>query len=162
VGGHCIAVDPWFVVDGAPELTPLIRAARAVNDGKPLVIAQDIIARAAKFKQPVVACYGISYKPGVQDIRESPAIVIVETLLAANIKVVVCDPVVAALPPALAQNPLVTHEPVGSAHETADIVAFLVGHPEFKKLRASDFATKVIVDPIGWTRVINGPNETRS
>ena len=92
VGGHCIAVDPWFIVDAAPEQSALIRTARNVNDGKPRAIVREIVAHAAKFKRPVVACYGATYKADVEDVRGSPALSIVEELLAENLAVVICDP----------------------------------------------------------------------
>ena len=80
VGGHCIAVDPWFLVDAAPELTPLIQTARAVNDGK----ADHVLARArallAAHPGARLACLGLTFKPDVDDLRESPALRIVEAL----------------------------------------------------------------------------------
>ena len=162
VGGHCIAVDPWFIVDGAPEHTPLIRAARNVNDGKPLLVAREIIAHASKFKRPVVACFGVSYKADVEDVRESPALEIVKELLSANVAVVVCDPLVKALPQSLANHPLLETADAEAALGKADIVAFLVGHSAFRALRRADFSTKIVVDPIGLSRLIDGASETHS
>jgi len=67
VGGHCIAVDPWFIVHSAPDATPLIRSARQVNDGKPAAIADKIVAAAETFSQPVIAFLGLAYKANIDD-----------------------------------------------------------------------------------------------
>ncbi|MEP6799038.1 MAG: UDP-N-acetyl-D-mannosamine dehydrogenase, partial [Lapillicoccus sp.] len=82
VGGHCIAVDPWFIVGAAPELTPLIRTARQVNDSKPHHVAQQVVAKAARFREPTVACLGLAFKANVDDLRESPAVDIVAQICA--------------------------------------------------------------------------------
>ena len=80
VGGHCIAVDPSFIVHSAPERTPLIRAARQVNGGKPLWVAEQVLAACQGIEAPVIACLGLAYKADVGDLRESPAIAVIERL----------------------------------------------------------------------------------
>ncbi len=75
VGGHCIAVDPWFIVDSAPEQARLIRTAREVNDAKPLFVLEKIHQVAEQFKQPKIACLGLAFKADIDDLRESPAVV---------------------------------------------------------------------------------------
>jgi UDP-N-acetyl-D-mannosaminuronic acid dehydrogenase len=80
VGGHCIAVDPWFIIATNPEETTLIRAARLINDAKPGFVVAKVRERAAALKRPVIACLGLSYKKDVDDLRESPAIEIVRQL----------------------------------------------------------------------------------
>ncbi|MGB0867271.1 MAG: UDP-N-acetyl-D-mannosamine dehydrogenase, partial [Granulosicoccaceae bacterium] len=80
VGGHCIAVDPWFIVDSAPDLARMVRTAREVNDSKPGVVIDDVRAKAEKFKQPTVACFGVAFKPNIDDLRESPALHIAQEL----------------------------------------------------------------------------------
>src|SRR5215475_2416032 len=93
VGGHCIAVDPWFIISSAPERSRLIRTAREVNDGKPQFVVSQIRERAERFKRPVVACLGLSYKPDVDDVRESPAIAIAAQLACAGQdRILVADP----------------------------------------------------------------------
>lgn len=77
VGGHCIAVDPWFIVDSAPNEAWIIHMVQEMNDAKPHHVVAQIRAHAVRFRTPVVACYGITYKPDVDDLRGSPAIEIV-------------------------------------------------------------------------------------
>ena len=85
VGGHCIAVDPWFIVDSAPDDTDLIRAARKVNDAKPHHLAGRIVEHARDLKDPVIACLGLAYKADIDDLRESPAITVVRELAGADV-----------------------------------------------------------------------------
>src|SRR6185369_16051222 len=80
VGGHCIAVDPWFIVHSAPKQSQMIRLAREINDRKPHHVVCRVKERARRFSQPVIACLGLSYKPDIDDLRESPAVEIVELL----------------------------------------------------------------------------------
>ncbi len=82
VGGHCIAVDPWFIVDSAPEQARLIRLAREINDGKPAHVVAKTLAATAHISQPKIACLGISFKANIDDIRESPALMIIQELAA--------------------------------------------------------------------------------
>ena len=82
VGGHCIAVDPWFIVDSAPGNARLIHQARDVNDGKPRWVVDRIAEKAARFKAPVIACLGLAYKPDVDDLRESPSVDVVREAVA--------------------------------------------------------------------------------
>ena len=102
VGGHCIAVDPWFIVDSAPELTPLIQAARHVNDGKPEHVVDRVLAATKDLGHPRIACLGLSYKANIDDLRESPAVHIVQRLaerLDGRGTILVVEPHVPALPP---------------------------------------------------------------
>lgn len=148
VGGHCIAVDPWFIVNSAPEEARLIHMARVVNDDKPHRVIAQVKALADRFKQATVACYGITYKPDVDDLRESPALEIVEALAEVeNFKVLVCEPTLHELPAALAGK--VELVDTARAQREADIAVFLVGHSQFKRLDPHQFLNKVVVDPIG-------------
>ena len=150
VGGHCIAVDPWFIVHSAPEEARLIRTAREVNDAKPHKIVGEIAALADRFKNPTIACYGITYKPDVDDIRESPAMAIVAAVAGIEgARVLVCEPNLAELPAALKTHGNVSLADTDAAHETADIAAFLVGHRAFASLDRDAFHSKAVVDPIG-------------
>jgi UDP-N-acetyl-D-mannosaminuronic acid dehydrogenase len=143
VGGHCIAVDPWFLVDGAPEETRLIRAARAVNDATPRHVAARVRAAAARFDAPRIACLGLAYKPDVEDLRESPALAIARELAREGFAVTACDPFVTA-PPGLA----VTHD-AAAAVAAADVVAILVPHTPFRALDRTIFEGKAVVDAVG-------------
>ncbi len=153
VGGHCIAVDPWFLVAAVPETARLIRAAREVNDAKPDWVAERILRHAARFRDPVVACFGLAYKPDVDDLRESPSVAIAERLARqGNLTLLVVEPHVAALPPALAGLDNVTLVDMATACREADIIAFLVGHKPFRRLDLQGLLGKVVVDAIGLMR----------
>ncbi len=82
VGGHCIAVDPWFIVDAAPEQATLIAAARGINDQMPGRTAAQIVAASRRFREPRIACLGLSFKADVEDLRGSPAVAIVAQVAA--------------------------------------------------------------------------------
>jgi UDP-N-acetyl-D-mannosaminuronic acid dehydrogenase len=152
VGGHCIAVDPWFIVDSAPETSRLIRTAREVNTSKTRHVIDRVMAQAVPGTKRVVACYGIAYKPDVGDLRESPALEIVKELgRSGRFRVLVCDPMVSEPVAELAGMPDIEMVSLDRAHEQAEIVAFLVGHSQFRGLRPGHFQRKAIVDVIGLT-----------
>jgi UDP-N-acetyl-D-mannosaminuronic acid dehydrogenase len=152
VGGHCIAVDPWFLVAGAPEETPLIRTAREVNDAVPRRIAARVREAASRFAAPRVACLGLAYKADVGDVRESPALAIAEEVSREGMRVMVCDPHLATLPAALARRPNVTLCDAASAIAEADIVVVLVAHRPFAALDRAAFEGKVVIDVVGLLR----------
>ncbi|MDQ2804514.1 MAG: UDP-N-acetyl-D-mannosamine dehydrogenase, partial [Pseudomonadota bacterium] len=111
VGGHCIAVDPWFIVATNPNEAKLIRTARLINDSKPDFVVTKVRERAAALKQPVIACLGLSYKKDVDDLRESPAVEIVRKLAEEAIgELLVVEPHVGRLPPELADLGLELHD----------------------------------------------------
>lgn len=145
VGGHCIAVDPWFIVAAAPERTPLLQAARRVNDARPHQVVATVRTLSERFKRPKIACMGITYKPDIDDIRESPALEVVRELLAADFgSVVVVEPHLAKCP--------IEGVPLESAEEalrTADIVVILVAHRAFGRLRRELFHRPSVVDTVG-------------
>ena len=104
VGGHCIAVDPWFIVDSAPKQARLIKIARQVNEGKTDYVYERILALTDRFREPVVSIFGIAYKPDVGDLRESPSLDIVMRLVKeTELQILVCDPMVSVLPGAAAR-----------------------------------------------------------
>lgn len=96
VGGHCIAVDPWFFVEASPINTRLIASSRQVNDRMPAYIAQKILLELADVDEPRICLVGLSYKPDVADTRESPAMHIVEIMLEKGLDVVTYDPLLEA------------------------------------------------------------------
>ena len=154
VGGHCIAVDPWFIVGAAPELSRLIRTAREVNDDKPNHVARQVIATAQRFREPTVACLGLAFKPNVDDLRESPAVDIVGQICAGlpGVDVLVSEPFVQELPAKLSGLANLTLTPADEAIEKADIVVLLVDHDPFRSLNRSRLAAKVVYDTRGLWR----------
>jgi UDP-N-acetyl-D-mannosaminuronic acid dehydrogenase len=150
VGGHCIAVDPLFIIDSAPKTARLIRMAREVNDSKPVWVSEQILKLAARFREPVVACYGLAYKPDVDDLRESPAVEIVKRLAAAGgLRILVVEPNVQELPSSIARLDNVALVDAETARQKSDIVAFLVGHRPFHRMERKLFLNKVVVDAVG-------------
>jgi UDP-N-acetyl-D-mannosaminuronic acid dehydrogenase len=152
VGGHCIAVDPWFIVDAAPDVTQLIRAARAVNDRKPLWVLEKVRGMASRFKKPVIACLGLTFKADVDDLRESPSMSIVNALAQLPDAVLLVDePYVIELPPSLRREN-VRKVPANAAIAAADIVVLLVNHKQYSTLDRKTLDTKVLVDTRGmWS-----------
>lgn len=132
VGGHCIAIDPWFIVYQNPTEAKIIRTAREVNDNKPNFVIQKIKERVKGISQPKIACLGLAFKPDIDDLRESPALDIVIKL--AN----ECDNQILAVEPNIKQLPLKLQDKANielvsltQALDEADIVVILVKHKEF-------------------------------
>src|SRR6516162_1487833 len=152
VGGHCIAVDPWFMIASAPDRTRLIRTAREINDAKPNFVVAQIRERAERFKRPVIACLGLTYKPDVDDLRERPAIEIVGQLArAGEEQILVAEPNLSALPQALATLSNVAFCDTLEALRRADIVAVLVAHSRFRKIPREELMRRVVIDVTGLT-----------
>jgi UDP-N-acetyl-D-mannosaminuronic acid dehydrogenase len=152
VGGHCIAVDPWFIISSAPERSRLIRTAREVNDAKPGFVAAQIRERAERFKHPVVACLGLAYKPDVDDLRESPAVAIVAQLARSGPeRILVADPNLRALPQELTGFSNVALCETIAAVRQADIVAILVAHSPFRRIPQEELLRRVVIDATGLT-----------
>ena len=150
VGGHCIAVDPLFVIDAAPEQARLIRTAREVNDRKPHWVAEHLISLSSRFREPVIACYGITYKANVDDLRESPSVEIVRLLSERpDLRVLVVEPNITELPASLQGLRNVTLVDADTARHNADIVALLVGHRQFHRMDKKLLLSKVVLDVIG-------------
>ncbi len=150
VGGHCIAVDPWFIVAAAPEEARLIRTAREVNDHKPHHVVAQVRAAAAQHAQPVVACLGLAFKANVDDLRESPAVEITAALAAAGLTVLAVEPHVRVLPPSLAgKAKLVSLE---EAMAAANVIVLLVDHRAFGSLTLASFPGKALIDTRGQIR----------
>lgn len=151
VGGHCIAVDPWFIVDSAPEQARLIRTAREVNDHKPHHVVEQIKNLADKMSQPVIACLGLSFKANINDLRESPALEIVRMLGESRIgRVLAVEPHISACPPSLQGDVELTS--IDSALAAADIVVILVDHAQFKGIDWTRYHDKKFVDTRGMIR----------
>lgn len=155
VGGHCIAVDPWFIVSAAPSSSPLIRTAREVNDSKPGTIVARVVERAGRLKDPVVACLGLAFKANVDDLRESPALHIVDRVAVElpNARLLVSEPHVSTVPAALDRHPHIEMMDAEAAVEKADIVVLLVDHAAFRSINRNALRDRVIIDTRGfWHR----------
>ncbi|UZD62670.1 UDP-N-acetyl-D-mannosamine dehydrogenase [Brevibacterium sp. JSBI002] len=151
VGGHCIAVDPWFIVSTAPEQSSLIRTAREVNDSKPQWVLDKLLPKARRIQDVQIAALGLAFKPNIDDLRESPARQIVgklaEELPEANILAV--EPNIDGLPAELEKRSNVTLTSLSEAVDAADIVLLLVDHNEFSRLDRSSLDQKIVHDTRG-------------
>lgn len=140
VGGHCIAVDPWFIVSKTPEQARLIRTARQVNDSKPEWVIDQVKIKIAEFlqanpektiKDVTVACYGLAFKPDIDDLRESPALNITKKLAEQGLNVCAIEPNIQSLPSGLPQNvKLIDFD----NRSQANIHLILVAHRKFKNM----------------------------
>lgn len=154
VGGHCVAVDPWFIVEAAPMAARLIRTAREVNDAKPLWVQARIedavgslVGAGREEASIVVALLGLAYKPNVADLRESPALRVAHGLSThTNARLIAVEPNIEELPATLGRVERWCLEP---AIREADIVAVLVGHREFSQLPRCLLDGKQVVDAAG-------------
>lgn len=159
VGGHCIAVDPWFVVSQAPEQARLIRTAREVNEGKPQWVIDKVKAKIGDFllrhpdrtaRDVTVALFGLAFKADIDDLRESPSLTIAQRLrdeLAG--RVVAVEPNIGAIPASLAGCHLM--EPDAGVAE-ADICVVLVGHKQFIGLDFSAKSEEFVIDVVASRR----------
>lgn len=150
VGGHCIAVDPWFIVDSAPDLAKIIHTARTVNDGKPeWVISKVLEAVTECGGTPTIACLGLAFKPNVDDLRESPALSITKKLGLLDCgKILAVEPHIHELPTDMLEAG-VTLADFDEAIASADIVLLLVDHAQFLKVERSALDGKAIIDTRG-------------
>ncbi len=153
VGGHCIPVDPWFIVDQQPKLARLIRTAREVNRTKQEHVADRIQRTASRFRDPRIALLGLTYKPNVDDLRESPAVAVAEKLIAAKAgQLFLVEPHLSGLPSRFNGKPGVHWSDLGEAIMEADIVALLVAHDQFRKIDRRLLTEKILIDTIGLLR----------
>lgn len=153
VGGHCISVDPWFLVEAAPHLTPLIRTARQVNDAQPRYVLQ-MAERAAggSLAGKRIGLLGLSYKANVDDLRESPAIQVAYLLKEAGADVVAYEP----NKPAAVLEGLKTVDALQPVLDHAELLLLLVGHDSFRQLHPQELAqrtqARALVDCVNvWT-----------
>ncbi|WP_241622452.1 UDP-N-acetyl-D-mannosamine dehydrogenase [Rosenbergiella australiborealis] len=156
VGGHCIAVDPWFIVAQSPELARLIRTAREVNDSKPFwvldqvkkAVADCLMAHDKRASEIRIACFGLAFKPDIDDLRESPAVQVArlisdwhqgETLLV--------EPHIRQLPTHFSNKAALVS--IEEALKDADILVLLTDHQVFKTLHRQQFTTEFVIDTRG-------------
>jgi len=148
VGGHCIAVDPFFIIEKAPGETKLIKTARSVNNSMPDYIVKKVetALKEIKIDNPVIACLGMTYKANVDDIRESPALKIIRKLKEKGYLVRVCDPYIKDF----SEFPLF---PLKEVAKGADCLILLVDHKEFVEIEPDEFLKemrhKIIIDTRG-------------
>ena len=153
VGGHCIAVDPWFIVSSAPDETDLIRAARKINNSKPGHVVKQIKDLAVGIELPKVACLGLAYKADIDDLRESPAVEIVRQLAATGMReILVVEPYVNSLPDSLADLDRTRLCDLDTALSLADIVVLLTDHRVFREFDRKVLTRKRMLDTRGAWR----------
>jgi UDP-N-acetyl-D-mannosaminuronic acid dehydrogenase len=145
VGGHCIAIDPWFIVADGKEDARIIRTAREINNYKPKWVIRKVEKAVAEFKktnsrEPRIACLGIAFKPNIDDLRESPSLHIAEELLGSGLDVMVVEP-------NIKNHKSLKITDYNVAVEQADIILFLVAHKEFKTVKVAE--DKIIIDICG-------------
>jgi len=154
VGGHCIAVDPWFIVSSVPEEARIIRAAREINDGKPDWVLEQVEAALGDKSHGVVAALGIAFKRDIDDLRESPSLDIVKQLGSrnSNLDIRVVEPNVAELPASLKELENVKKESLVEAISAAGVVLLLVDHTEFASIDRKLLEGKTVIDTRGLWR----------
>ena len=144
VGGHCIAVDPWFIVSSSPSLTPLIRTARQVNDNKKRWVIDKVLLQSLDYEKinglpPVIGCFGITFKSDIDDLRESPAVDIVRSLINLKQQILVCEP-------NINKHPEFELSTIDDTVQNSNILVFLVAHTAFKGI---DISNHKIIDICG-------------
>jgi len=161
VGGHCIAVDPWFIVSSTPEQARLIRTAREVNDSKPDWVLDKVQQAVGKFlirnpnktaKDVTIACFGLAFKPDIDDLRESPALQIAESILRDHVgTMLVVEPNIATLAGGKLEG--VNLVDSAKALQEADIIVMLVDHKPFVQIGREVVANRLVVDCRGvWSK----------
>lgn len=157
VGGHCIAVDPWFIVDTTPDEARMVRMAREVNDYKPEWVLEKVRAAIAdvlrekpgsSMADVKVACLGLAFKPNIDDLRESPAVEITQHIAQLGCQVLAVEPNIEALPQKLS-FPNMTLSQLSDAIATADVVCVLVKHSAFVDALENIRERGAIIDSVG-------------
>lgn len=146
VGGHCISVDPWFLVEAAPEISPLIHTAREVNDSQPAFVVELVRRALGSLNDVRIGALGLAYKPDVDDLRESPAIEICHLLAKEGACVTAYEP----YKPEFRQNGFQTVTTLAAALDNADALVLLVSHAALRNLEPQVVAqltkARVVVD----------------
>ena len=154
VGGHCIAVDPWFIVSAAPDLSKLILTAREVNESKPGWVLDKVRQEVGVHNNASITILGLAFKANIDDLRESPAVeiagAIADEFSAASIRVV--EPNIDELPDALVKFPNLKISPLAEGLSSGDVIVLLVDHDEFRAIDRKDLYGKQLVDTKGLWR----------
>lgn len=157
VGGHCIAVDPWFIVGASPEQAQLIRTAREVNDAKPQWVLKRVEDALAYYHQAnpdarrsdlTVACLGVAFKPDIDDLRESPALGIAKQVAELGCRLQIVEPNIDTLPTSL-QHPNTELATLDEALTQADVICILVKHKAFIENTDAISAKQSTIDAVG-------------
>ncbi len=149
VGGHCIAVDPWFIVNSAPDLAKIIRAGRETNDHKAHYIFDEAVALIEEHPYANIACCGLAFKANVDDLRESPALEIASKIAAKyKQRVKIVEPYIKALPPELAGHGAALTD-IDTAIRTCEIAIILVDHDQFKMIPLAERRHLQVIDTRG-------------
>ena len=153
VGGHCISVDPWFFVEAAPELTPLIYHSRQVNDAQPHFVMKLVKRALGSLNQKKIAVLGLAYKPDVDDLRESPANEVVQILQNEGAQVKAWEP----FKPEANMPGINMASSLDEALNEADAIVLLVKHTEFSKFNPQEIAkrtsARIVIDTVnGWNK----------
>jgi len=164
VGGHCIAIDPWFIIDKSSANARLIRLARQINDQKTAWVVNKVKSEVAnylkenptkKLKDVTIACYGITYKPNIDDLRESPALKITQKIAKKHAgKVIVFEPNIKVLPEMLKKNKNLYLKSFNKKNSSTNIAVLLVDHREFKNINISA-SKKIDTRGIWQSNVLN-------
>ncbi|WP_165164224.1 UDP-N-acetyl-D-mannosamine dehydrogenase [Corynebacterium qintianiae] len=154
VGGHCIAVDPWFIVQADPDNTRLIQAARRVNDLKPMAVVKEVLKSCEGIEKPKIEVLGITFKPNVDDVRQSPAVVITRELAQRmpEAEIEVIDPLVHGLPEDLGDVSNIGLVSDIKEAKGADVLVVLVDHDEFHLEDLEELQVGAVVDTRGLFR----------
>lgn len=163
VGGHCIAVDPWFIVSAAPQHARLISTARGINDARPHQVIE-AVTHAASSDDSAVACLGLSFKADIDDLRESPAVTIAAGLAAAipGRPLLAVEPHITNLPAELDGQPDIELVGLAEALDRAGTIVLLVDHQEFRELDPAVLDGKVVIDTRGiWVGAGTSTTERR-
>lgn len=149
VGGHCIPIDPWFIVSKTPEEARLIRTARIINDEKPNLILKKIKKATERFSKPKIALLGLSFKADIDDLRESPAVDIAKKLLTeTKHDIFIVEPYIKMLPKELI-SPKSQKVDLEYVQKNANIIVILVDHSLFKNSKMIITNEQVIIDTKG-------------
>jgi len=157
VGGHCIAIDPWFIVSSLGEKARLIREARWINSGRPRQVVKKVMDRVSAGNIGSIGCFGLAFKPDVDDLRESPAVEIVEYiskelhLIGSGVELCVVEPYIKELPGVLRGAYGVRLVDVDTTL-ACDLILMLVDHKQFYSISESRLTNKVVIDTRGVWR----------
>ncbi|MCD6356539.1 MAG: nucleotide sugar dehydrogenase [Anaerolineaceae bacterium] len=151
VGGHCISVDPWFFVEAAPDITDLIHTARKVNDSQPQYVLNFLQRKIGNIKGKIIAALGLAYKPNVDDLRESPAVKIVQLLRDAGAEVHTFEP----FDPSFTFDGVKPAQSLEEALMNVDCIILLVAHSQLIEIDPSQLIKKIsacaVLDTVnGW------------